>query len=84
MKKWNEQAGKSESYGEAEELLSNQRKKDSLCQALKAHQEETERREMKQRNVVKPSTGHEEVYHAAEEASHLTQIRSQCHMWWRV
>src|SRR5437899_9162084 len=33
--------------------------KDPLCQALKAHQEETERREMKQRNGGNPSTWHE-------------------------
>src|SRR5207247_1523327 len=38
---------------------------DPLCQALKAHQEEIERGEMKQQKYRKPSTWHEEVYHAA-------------------
>src|SRR6266516_458787 len=39
--------------------------KDPLCQDLKAHQEEIERGEMKQQKYRKPSTWHEEVYHAA-------------------
>ena len=59
-------------------------KKDFLCQALKAHQEKMERREMKQRKARTPSRWHEEVYHDSLALSRKAKRLDSARLSWSL